>query len=1079
MGKRIHLFLLALAIGVIQGAAQVTTVRGIVTTEEDGEPVIGASVIVKGTALGTVTDVNGRFELSGLSPSATRLLISYISLMAKEVAIAPQVSVTLKSDTHLLDEVVVTALGISREKKALGYTAQEVKQDALVQGKDNNLLNSLSGKIAGVRITNTQGDVGSSRIVIRGETSIAGENQPLFIVDGIPVDNSQLNARSSGRDFKNAIADLNPEDIKTLTVLKGPNAAALYGARAAHGAIVITTKGGDKRQKGIGITLHSSTQVSFVATLPEFQNLFGQGAGGRFSYVDGKGAGVNDGVDESWGPRLDIGLLIPQFDSPLDADGNRVATPWVSHPNNVRDYFRMGISTNNGISIARGDDKYQFRVGYNYEKQVSIVPDAGTNKTNISLNTDYHLAKWIVVGATANYIVYTAPSLPGSATPSGSNVRSNSPMLQFLWFGRQVDTNSLKADYTRNWNSSYYDNPFWSASYNTQSQERHRLIGDLHAEFRLTDGLHVRFRTSTDWYNDRRKSKVKWGSAGAGSPYGSYAEDAYTVKENNTEVLATYIKQLNKNWGIDALLGFNVRNKQYENNYQAAPRLAVADLYTLTNSRDPLTSSNDFYRLRQYGLYGSIQLDYRRWAFLNITGRNDWSSTLPVDNNSYFYPSVTASVLLSEAFGWRSKAVNYLKIRGGWSQVGADANPYQLATVFTSETAFNGNPLQSSSTIGMNSNLKPENTSSIEAGFEAAFWDNRLYLDFTYYKTDSRNQILKLATTAASGYTSQVRNAGHIRNRGYEIQLGAVPIQTSKGFRWNLDLNYGANSSKVVKLDDEGLITSYQLYSSGIQILASVGEAYGTLFGTSYVRDANGNVVVDANGLPKISTTNKTLGKFTPDWTGGISNTFSYRSLSLSFLIDASVGGSIFSNTNKTGKYTGVLANTLSGRDAEHGGLWYYTDAMGNNVRLSESPSYSVSSDGLYYAQVNGQSTRVYQDGIMVEGVTESGSKNEEVVSAEKYYHRIYSIAEANVYDASYVKLREVALSYRLPRLWTQKLHLQEVSVTLTGRNLWTIYKSVPNIDPESALTTGNAQGVEAYSLPTTRSFGVNLSVKF
>lgn len=1079
MGKRIHLFLLALAIGVIQGAAQVTTVRGIVTTEEDGEPVIGASVIVKGTALGTVTDVNGRFELSGLSPSATRLLISYISLMAKEVAIAPQVSVTLKSDTHLLDEVVVTALGISREKKALGYTAQEVKQDALVQGKDNNLLNSLSGKIAGVRITNTQGDVGSSRIVIRGETSIAGENQPLFIVDGIPVDNSQLNARSSGRDFKNAIADLNPEDIKTLTVLKGPNAAALYGARAAHGAIVITTKGGDKRQKGIGITLHSSTQVSFVATLPEFQNLFGQGAGGRFSYVDGKGAGVNDGVDESWGPRLDIGLLIPQFDSPLDADGNRVATPWVSHPNNVRDYFRMGISTNNGISIARGDDKYQFRVGYNYEKQVSIVPDAGTNKTNISLNTDYHLAKWIVVGATANYIVYTAPSLPGSATPSGSNVRSNSPMLQFLWFGRQVDTNSLKADYTRNWNSSYYDNPFWSASYNTQSQERHRLIGDLHAEFRLTDGLHVRFRTSTDWYNDRRKSKVKWGSAGAGSPYGSYAEDAYTVKENNTEVLATYIKQLNKNWGIDALLGFNVRNKQYENNYQAAPRLAVADLYTLTNSRDPLISSNDFYRLRQYGLYGSIQLDYRRWAFLNITGRNDWSSTLPVDNNSYFYPSVTASVLLSEAFGWRSKAVNYLKIRGGWSQVGADANPYQLATVFTSETAFNGNPLQSSSTIGMNSNLKPENTSSIEAGFEAAFWDNRLYLDFTYYKTDSRNQILKLATTAASGYTSQVRNAGHIRNRGYEIQLGAVPIQTSKGFRWNLDLNYGANSSKVVKLDDEGLITSYQLYSSGIQILASVGEAYGTLFGTSYVRDANGNVVVDANGLPKISTTNKTLGKFTPDWTGGISNTFSYRSLSLSFLIDASVGGSIFSNTNKTGKYTGVLANTLSGRDAEHGGLWYYTDAMGNNVRLSESPSYSVSSDGLYYAQVNGQSTRVYQDGIMVEGVTESGSKNEEVVSAEKYYHRIYSIAEANVYDASYVKLREVALSYRLPRLWTQKLHLQEASVTLTGRNLWTIYKSVPNIDPESALTTGNAQGVEAYSLPTTRSFGVNLSVKF
>ncbi len=1079
MGKKISLFLLGIAISIIQGTAQVRTVQGTVHTEGDGEPVIGASVKVKGTTLGTITNVDGKFELRELPPTATQLIISYIGLITKEVAIAPQLSISLKSDTRLLDEVVVTALGISREKKALGYTAQEIKQDALVQGKDNNLLNSLSGKIAGVRITSTQGDVGSSRIIIRGETSIAGENQPLFIVDGIPVDNSQLNARSSGRDFKNAIADLNPQDIETLTVLKGPNAAALYGARAAHGAIVITTKGGNRTQQGIGITLNSSTQISFAATLPEFQNIFGQGAGGRFSYVNGRGAGVNDGVDESWGPRLDSGLSIPQFDSPIDANGNRVATPWISHPNNVRDYFRTGISTNNGISISRGDEKYQFRLGYNYEKQVSIVPAAGTNKTNISLNTDYKLTKWLSVGATANYIVYTAPSLPGSATPSGSNTRSSSPMLQFLWFGRQVDTNSLKADYTRNWNSSYYDNPFWSANYNTQSQERHRLIGDLHATFHLTKGLDVRFRTSTDWYNDRRKAKVKWGSSGAGMPYGSYAEDTYNIKESNTEALVTYVKQLNKDWGINTLVGFNVRNKQYENNYQAAPRLAVADLYTLTNSRDLLTSSNELSRLRQYGLYGSIELDYHRWAFLNVTGRNDWSSTLPTNNNSYFYPSVTASILLSEALGLKIDALNFLKIRGGWAQVGADADPYQLATVYNLEPVFKENPRQTSSTIKMNPNLKSEKTSSIEAGFEAAFLNNRLHLDFTYYKTDSHNQILRLATTASSGYTSQVHNAGHIRNHGYEIQLGATPIQTTKGFQWNVDLNYGANRSKVLKLDDEGLITSYQLYSSGIQILASVGESYGTLFGTAYERDANGSIVVDANGLPKVSSSNKTLGKFTPDWTGGISNTFSYGPISLSFLVDASVGGSIFSNTNKTGKYTGVLANTLQGRDADHGGLWYYTDNAGKNIQLQEAPSYSTSSDGLYYAQVNGQSTRVYQDGIIVNGVTDNNSKNNTVVSAEKYYHRIYSIAEANVYDASYVKLREIAVSYRLPRQFAKKLHLQEAAITLTGRNLWTIYKSVPNIDPESAVTAGNAQGVEAYSLPTTRSIGLNLSVKF
>ena len=1076
--KRVLLFLLVClvqSVGLVMGQ-EVTMVKGTVTSADDGEPVIGASVLVKGTQIGTITDVEGQFQLTSVPVSAKYLVVSFVGMEQKEVPIKPgHISIVLKSSTQQMDEVVVTALGISREKKALGYTAQEIKSEALTQGKDNNLLNSLSGKIAGVRITNTQGDVGSSRIVIRGETSIAGENQPLFIVNGIPVDNSQLNSQSSGRDFKNAIADLNPEDIKSMTVLKGPNASALYGARAAHGAIVITTKDGSGQQ-GLGITLHSSNQISFAANLSDFQNLFGQGAGGQFSYVDGNGAGVNDGVDESWGPRLDVGLLIPQFDSPIDASGNRVATPWVSHPNNVRDYFRTGFSTNNGVSIARGDENYQYRVGYNYEKQISIVPGVETNKTNISLNTDYHLAKWLSVGATANYIVYTTPSLPGSATPSGSNARSNSPMLQFLWFGRQVSTKSLKEDYARNWNSSYYSNPFWNAYYNTQSQERHRLIGDVHVGFHLMEGLDARFRTSTDWYHDRRKSKVKWGTSG--SPYGSYAEDAYTVKENNTEAIVTYVKQLNADWGMDALAGFNVRNKQYENNYQAAPRLAVADLYTLTNSRDQLTSSNYFYRLRQYGLYASAQVNYRGWAFLNMTGRNDWSSTLPAGNNSYFYPSVTASVLLSEALGWKNRSISYLKLRGGWSQVGSDADPYQLATVYVSETAFNGNPLQTSSGEGMNPALKPEKTSSIEAGLEAAFFNNRVHLDFTYYKTDSRNQILKLATTAASGYTSQVRNAGHIRNRGYEVQLGATPVQSKTGFQWDVNVTYGSNRSKVMKLDDEGLITSYQLYSSGIQILASVGEAYGTLFGSTYVRDNNGRIVVDDSGLPKISSTSQVLGKFTPDWMGGISNTFTYKSFSLSFLIDASFGGSIFSNTNKTGKYTGVLENSLPGRDADHGGLWYYIDGANNRVPL-ERPNYETSSTGLYYANVNGQSTRVYQDGILVDGVTEDGAKNTKIVSAENYYHRLYSIAETNVYDASYVKLREVALTYRLPKTMVRKLHLQDASVTLTGRNLWTIHKDVPNIDPEAALTAGNAQGVEAYSLPTTRSFGLNLAVKF
>lgn len=1074
MVKKFIFALSLLAAGAPNAVAQSQGITIKVTSADDGEPVVGAAVVIQDSKVGGVTDVDGQLTISRLPVAAKKLTISYIGMKSQIVTIKGDVvNVVLQPNATDLNEVVVTAMGVTRQKKALGYATQEISSDQLTTGKDNNILNSLSGKLAGVRITNTQGDVGSSRIVIRGETSIAGENQPLFIVDGIPVDNSQLNSRGVGRDFKNAIADLNPEDIQSMSVLKGPNAAALYGARAAHGAIIITTKNG-KGQKGLGVTGHVSTQVSFAANLPEFQNLYGQGAGGRFSYVDGKGAGVNDGVDESWGPRLDAGLLIPQFDSPVDANGNRTATPWVSNPNNVNDFFRTGFTSNYGVAIAKADDKYQFRISYNNEHQKSIVPGASTNKTNFTLNTDYKLAKWVSVGATANYILYSAPSLPGSAMASGSNARSNSTMLQFLWFGRQVNTASLKEDYSRNWNSSYYSNPYWNAYYNTQSQDRHRLIGDFHLAFHLLDGLDLRLRTSTDWYNDKRKSKVKWGTSG--TPYGNYSEENYTVQENNTEAVLTYQKQISQDWNVDALVGFNVRNKKYEYNYQAAPRLAVPDLYTLTNSRDQLTSSNDFYRLRQYGVYASATVNYKNWAYLSLTGRNDWSSTLPVGNNSYFYPSVTASVLLNEALGFTSRQVNYLKLRGGWSQVGADADPYQLANVYDIQTAFNGNPMLTASTTGKNPNLKPEQTNSTEIGLEGSFFDNRLHLDFSYYQTDSKNQILSLATSAASRYTSQVRNAGHIRNRGYEVQLGIVPIRKA-GFEWRADINYSSNRSKVIKLDDEGLITSYQLYSSGIQILAQVGESYGTLFGSSYTRDDKGNVVVDANGLPKISSTSKVLGHFQPDWQGGITNTFRYKRFTFSFLVDASFGGKIFSNTNKTGIYTGVLASTLPGRDAEHGGLWYYKNG-GVNEHIA-APQYTTSADGLYYANINGEQTRVYQDGIIVNGVTESGEKNNTVVSAENYYHRLYSIAEANVFSASYVKLREVSFTYQLPVSLARKLSLQDISVALTARNLWIIHKDAPNIDPEVAITSGNAQGVEAYSLPTTRQIGLNLTVKF
>ena len=643
-----------------------------------------------------------------------------------------------------------------------------------------------------------------------------------------------------------------------------------------------------------------------------------------------------------------------------------------------------------------------------------------------------------MVGATANYIVYTAPSLPGSATPSGSNVRSNSPMLQFLWFGRQVDTNSLKADYTRNWNSSYYDNPFWSASYNTQSQERHRLIGDLHAEFRLTDGLNVRFRTSTDWYNDRRKSKVKWGSAGAGSPYGSYAEDAYTVKENNTEVLATYIKQLNKNWGIDALLGFNVRNKQYENNYQAAPRLAVADLYTLTNSRDPLTSSNDFYRLRQYGLYGSIQLDYRRWAFLNITGRNDWSSTLPVDNNSYFYPSASLSAVLTDLFDIRSNILTFAKVRTSTSMVRRDLEPYQTASNFIISQGWGGNSTATANNNYPNPDIKPEKVVSYEFGGDFRFFNSRVGIDVAYYKSITTDLIIPITLNPSAGYDTKLMNVGKMTNQGIELMVNVVPVRT-KDLEWSLNFNFSKNKNKVVALaEDKGISRIRQIErwaSLELRTENTKGDgSYGSLYG-DYLVYKDGQLQLK-NGLPVEENGDwGYLGNVNPDWTGGLGTDFKYKNWTFSALFGFQHGGSVYSRTYIEGMRNGSLKESLAWRDADGAGM-------------------------------------IVADGIDVE----TGQKNTVAVPVRNYVQAYYDNDMIATFDASYVKLRELKIGYTLPKKWLKNTPLKNVSVSAFGRNLF-IWTDVPNIDPEVASYDGQLKGIETMSLPSTRSFGFNLNV--
>ena len=1022
--------------------AQGIRVTGVVVSEEDGEPVVGASVLVKGTSTGTITDVSGAFTLQGVESGST-LVVSYVGMITSEVkARSGQMLIKLSDDSKLLDEVVVTALGITRERKSLGYAAQEVKAEALENAKESNFINSLAGKVAGVKVTNNAGDMGSSKIILRGETSISGDNQPLFIIDGVPVDNSVHNDNGTQRDFKNALADLNSGDIESISVLKGPNAAALYGSRAAHGVVLITTKSG-KGKKGFGVELTTSFMFNTISTMPKWQNEFGQGSNLQFSYVDGQGSGTNDSVDESWGPRLDTGLLIPQFDSPVDATtGERTATAWVSHPDNVSDFFQTGNIYNIGLSIANSDDRFNYRLSYNYESQRGVVPYSESKKNNFSFNGSYKVTDKITVGSSANYIINDIPNYPGGSYGD----RASSVMLQFLWFGRQANMQSMKNDWSITFAPKWYSNPFWRAKNNVYGQKRNRLIGNVYASYEIIPGLVASFKASQDYYSDDREFKVAMGTAG--TPNGKYSLDQYKFTETNYDALLHYTADINDDFSIDALVGWNRREQSLSNLYNNASSLSVDGLYTMQSSASTVTTTSTQSKLRTYSVFGSAQVGYRNYAYINVTGRNDWSSTLPSANNSYFYPSVSGSFVLSDIFGFKSDTFSFLKARVGWSQVGNDAEPYQLLDTYTSETSFDGNPLLTINTDGKNSELKPEITTSVEAGVEASFFKNRLRVDVAYYHTVSRDQILSVETSASSGSLTKLLNAGKITNNGWEVQIAATPID-KKDFTWDLGINFARNKSKVNELDKDGLLTSYTMYSGSVQVVAEVGQEFGTIKGTTYTRDDDGNIVVDSNGLPIVNNTYSTLGKYSPDWNGSLSSSFRYKNWTLGFLIDCSFGGEIFSGTNRTGTYTGVLASTLPGRAADFGGITW-TDSDGT----------------------------VRDDGIIVTGVTESGEVNTTVVSAEDYYHRLYSIHENFIYSSEYVKLRELSLTYTFPAWkWLKKLFIQGGSLTFVGRNLWTIHKKADNIDPESSYN-GNL-GIENLNNPSVRSFGLTLNVKF
>ncbi|WP_162053597.1 SusC/RagA family TonB-linked outer membrane protein [Pontibacter pamirensis] len=1019
MKKTILLSMLLVVALLQQAMAQSRPVSGQVLDANTNQPLPGVTVLVKGTTVGTATGPEGNFTLS-VPEDRNTLVFRYIGYKTVErnIGNSNTVNVQMGLDSEQLSEVVVTALGIEREKKALGYAIQEIAGESVNQARETNVVNALSGKVAGVQIVNSSGAVGSSaRITLRGNNSLTGDNQPLFVVDGIPINNStNANDGYGGVDYGNAASDINPNDIASISVLKGANAAALYGSRAANGVILITTKSG-KNAQGLGVTIDHSTTLESPLVLPDYQDEYGQGLNGLFEYVDGAGGGVMDGVDESWGPRLD-GSNRTQF----FGEG-----PWEASPNNVRDFFQTGITNNTNVAITGGNEKANARLSLGYIDQEGIIPNTDLTRYSASLNTNMTLSPKLSAAASFNYIQNKSNNRPSNGY-SGDNI-----MQQFIWFGRQVDIDRLR-DYRNedgtqfNWNYNYHNNPYWILYENLNGNQRDRLFGNVSLKYEFTDWLNLMVRGGGDMFAENRKRV--WAVETLGFPQGRFYESERFVSETNFDFLFAADRDLSEEISIGATFGGNTRRNNFRMNDVLVRALAVPGIYNVSNAQGNPSPSNFRSERVVNSLYGTATIGFRDYLFLDLTARNDWASTLPIANNSFFYPSVSTSLVFTDAFGIDSDVLSYGKLRASWAQVGNDTDPYRTAGTFFSNDPWDGTPNLSYTNTLANANLQPEQTTSIEVGTDLRFFLDRAYVDFTYYKKRTVDQIVPISTSGASGFTSQVVNVGEIGNEGIELQVGGTPIQTAGGFNWEVIVNFAKNRNEVVSLT-EGL-DAFQLGSYwGLSLEARPGETYGVFYGTGYLRDDAGNIVVDAVGRPRKDPERRVLGDILPDWTGGIRNSFSYKGFNLSALIDMRKGGDIFSVTHMFGLYAGVLEETLEGRE----------------------------------------------EGIVVPGVKDmEGTTNDINVSSQRYFQSLYGTHEAHIFDGSFVKLREVTLGYELPQSLVSKAKLRGVSISLIGRNLLLLHSNIPHVDPENAFGADIAsQGFEFGALPSTRSYGVNL----
>lgn len=1056
------LFLLLLVPDAGAQGNQAVTLTGTVT-DQHNTPLAGVTILHRDNpGSGTVTDVDGNFRLT--IARGAWLEFSYIGFETRTLqAVESQtLTVRLQESTTALNEVVITSLNIPREKKALGYAVQNVTSEAF-QTRPTNPVTALAGKIAGLQVISGGSNLGgSSRITLRGVNSITGNNQPLYVIDGVPLDNSDMNSASAingsaGKDVGSTIQDINPDDIAGVNVLKGPSAAALYGSRAANGVILITTKKGAGADNRIAIELNSGIEFENVVRLPERQKRYGGGYNPTFATttIDGQTYPVVEyAADESWGPKLDGTPVLHWYNLDPEYPVDYLhPQPWRYPENDVLTFFRTGIANTHNISLSKSDGKSAFRVSFTNKNVTGTIPHSSLGKNTLSISGNV-TGKLLSFFATANYLKTATTGRPWTGASNRNIILS-----AFQWGQVQVDYQKL-AEYKRPdgtpraWNrtgyqntvaderTKYIDNPYWSAYESYLEEDRDRLYGNFGISVTPTSWLSVTGRVNADIYSYNYQDRI----AVYSRSQSSYQEYSQQYGEFNYELLASARHNRNDH-SLVANAGTNLLQQNRRiSDISTSGGLIIPGYYSLSNATSTVINpGTGVYKRELSSIYGSVSYGWRGTVYLDGTFRNDRSSTLPAEHNAYFYPSVTSSLILSELPALHHRDwLSFAKLRLGWAQVGNDTDPYQLYKVYEAVNAINGNSAYSLPDQLNNRNLKPEITSSLEAGLQLQLFRDLIDLDVTWYNNTSRNQIISLPTSDAFGYSSRLINAGEINNRGVEVILGIHPVK-SRDWDWHSTVNFSTNSNRIIRLSDA--VSRLNLSTSLVTLTAQEGESYGQLYGYDFVYAPDGQKVIGPDGLYLRTQQLVPLGSVLPDFLWSFQNGVRHKNLRFSFLIDSRVGGNFFSQTYKVGMYTGILPETAAGGIRETGVV---AGGVTGDVTFHPDGSYSVSHT----------------------------APNTKSVTAQAWSRNHYNGPTAfAVFDATFIKLRELSLGYEFDL--ADHSPVKGIGTAVYARNLFYLYRKSKTIDPELTNSGGNVQGIEGGNMPTPVTYGINVSLRF